>query len=126
VQAKPYYAGFCGNLQLEEKVMEALEVSEYVFVFQFDRQGPKVRTLKKYRDHIVPAFYTLSVPPTKIIDSPLNWCILVLPTTFQTISLSNLYYYQKCNIGVSWQDLDDLLENNSISKVIATLNVNEK
>lgn len=86
-------------------------MGEYVFVFVFDRQGPKVRTLKKWRDYVVPAFYTVDVPAVKVLDSELNWNIIVLPRAMQTVTLSDLYYYEKSNIdfNMSWQDLEDIL-----------------
>lgn len=59
IRSEPYFVGFCNNPEADEHILKALNESQYVFAFQFDRQGPKIRTLKKYKDQIVPAFYTL-------------------------------------------------------------------
>jgi hypothetical protein len=92
-------------------------------VLQFDNQGSKVHSLKRYKNHLVPAFFTITeIKYPKVIDSPLNWNLLIQPLNTDIFDLDTLLFYQKSTLGnVSWLELEDILNRRNIRKVVATV-----
>jgi hypothetical protein len=77
----PAFSDFCVNAKLQLELINLMNKEDVTcaYVFQFDCRGLKIRTVKKICGTIS-AFDKLDLQnKLKVIDSPMNWNLIVLP-----------------------------------------------
>jgi len=57
----------------------------------------------------------------EVYDSELNWCVIFGIPEPRVVRLEDIRHYQKHHSKLEWSDLETILEQNSITEVVAII-----